>query len=370
MKGWMGKIKALLLISLATLLLSGCGKENLTALVPKGYGAEESLKLIILTTVVMSLVFLVVVIFFVIVLLRFRRKKGDEDFIPNQVEGNSLLETIWTIIPIILVVIMAVPTVISTFTLADDSDSGSHMNIDIIGNQYWWHFKYLNDETDDPEDEVKFETSQDLYVPVGEKIYLHLLSDDVIHSFWLPSISGKLDVNPENTNTMFIEAYEEGVFWGKCAELCGPSHSLMDFKVIVLSKEEYKQWEDDMLAVDPESEPEPTDPVVAEGKELFQNSCVACHAVDPQNVPSGGEGQEAPTGPTLTNFANRTAYAGYLDPTKENLVNWITDPEKYKSGNKMTDAVQNVSREEAEKIAEYLMQLEHSEISPKTVDEM
>lgn len=370
MKGWMSKLKAVLLIGLATLLLTGCGKDNLTALVPKGYGADESLKLIILTTIVMTSVFLTVVIFFVIVLLRFRRKKGDEDYIPKQVEGNSTLETVWTVIPIILVIIMAVPTVLSTFTLADDTDHKKHMNIDIIGNQYWWHYKYRDEE--DPEgkeNKYKFQTSQDLYVPVGEKVYLHMISDDVIHSYWMPTISGKMDVNPENTNTMYIEAWEEGVYWGKCAELCGPGHSLMDFKVIVLSEEDYAQWENDMLAVDYENEPEPTDPVAQEGKELFENSCIGCHAVDP--VGPGNDGNtKSPQGPNLTNFANRVAYAGYLDPTKENLVQWIHDPESLKPGNLMTDAVENVTEEEAEKIAEYLMQLEHSDIKPKTVDEM
>src|SRR5699024_12155695 len=120
MKGWLGKLKAVTLLGVLTFLLAGCGRENLTSLVPKGYGVESSFNLIILTTVVMTLVFLAVVIVFVIVLLRYRKKKGQEDFIPKQVEGNQTLETIWTVIPIILVIIMAVPTVIATFDLADD----------------------------------------------------------------------------------------------------------------------------------------------------------------------------------------------------------------------------------------------------------
>src|SRR5699024_5124100 len=98
MRGWMGKFKDLFLLISVALILSGCGKENLTSLVPKGYGAESSFNLIILTTAVMTLVFLAVVIVFVIVLLRYRKKKGQEDFIPKQVEGNQTLETIWTVI--------------------------------------------------------------------------------------------------------------------------------------------------------------------------------------------------------------------------------------------------------------------------------
>ncbi|WP_205135653.1 cytochrome c oxidase subunit II [Virgibacillus halotolerans] len=347
MKGWMGKFKALFLLSSLALFLTGCGKENLTALVPKGYGAKSSMDLIILTTVIMSFVLLAVMIFFVIVLVRFRKKKGQEDYIPKQVEGNQTLETIWTIIPIILVIIMGVPTVIATFDLADASKADEHINVDVTGNQYWWHFDYGEDE---------FQTSQDLYIPTGEKVYLHLKSSDVIHSFWVPSLSGKLDVNPENENTMFLEAHEEGVYWGKCAELCGPSHSLMDFKVIAVSPDDYEQWAKDMNDFDPEAKPKDT--VAQEGQELFEEkSCMGCHAVGSSPVA---------TGPNLTDFGNRTKIAGILEPTKENLVDWIQDPEKIKPGNEMTGKYPSLSDDEADKIAEYLLQLKPTDVAPES----
>src|SRR5690625_4023799 len=211
MKDWMGKFKSFFLLSTLALILAGCGRDNLTALVPKGYGAESSMNLIILSTIIMTFVFLIVILVYTIVLIRFRKKKGQEDYIPKQVEGNKTLETVWTIIPIILVIIMAVPTVIATFDLADASDSGEHMNINVTGKQFWWHFDYEDEE---------IETSQDMYIPVDTKVYLNLFSEDVTHSFWVPTLSGKLDVNIENENTMFFEAYEEGVFYGKCAEFC------------------------------------------------------------------------------------------------------------------------------------------------------
>src|SRR5699024_455938 len=205
MKSWMRRLRALAVLGSFAILLAGCGKENLTAMIPKGYGAEQSMDLIILTTVVMSFVFLVVITLLITVLIRFRKKKDEEVRNPKQVEGSVLLEIVWTSIPIILVLIMAVPTVMAEFHLADDSDSEEHMNINVTANQYWWHFEY---------DEDEIATSQDLYIPVGEKVYIHLLSNDVIHSFWVPSLSGKLDANPENTNTFFIEAYEEGIYYG------------------------------------------------------------------------------------------------------------------------------------------------------------
>lgn len=344
MKGWMGKSKAVLLLISLAILLSGCGKENLTALAPKGYGADSSMDLILLTTLIMLGVFVVVMVIYTIVLIRFRNKKGDTH-IPKQVEGNSTLETIWTVIPIILVLIMGIPTVIYTFDLADTSEASNSINIDVTGNQYWWHFEYADDEV---------VTSQDLYIPTGEKVFLNMISSDVIHSFWVPTIAGKMDVNPENVNTMFIEAHEEGVYWGKCAELCGPSHSLMDFKVIAVSPEEYETWIADMQNVDPEEVP--TDAVAQEGHELFQNNCMGCHAIG---------SSPAAMGPNLTNFGDRTRFAGYLEPTKENLVEWINDPESLKPGNLMTGAY-DVTEEEADKIAEYLLQLKPSEITPET----
>src|SRR5690625_956447 len=136
MRDWIGKLRTLLIFGSLVFILSGCGRDNLTALVPKGYGADISMQLIVLTTVIMTLVFIVVMILLAIVLVRYRKKKGDKVIIPEQVEGNKTLEAIWTIIPIILVVIMAVPTVFATFHLEDDSDAPEHINIDVTGNQY------------------------------------------------------------------------------------------------------------------------------------------------------------------------------------------------------------------------------------------
>src|SRR5690625_6909884 len=91
---------------------------------------------------------------------------------------------------------MAVPTVMAEFELADDSDAPEHLNIDVTANQYWWHFEYK-----DEEGEIDVVTSQDLYIPVGEKVYLDLYTNDVVHSFWVPSLAGKLDVNPDNVRS-------------------------------------------------------------------------------------------------------------------------------------------------------------------------
>ncbi|WP_186577587.1 cytochrome c oxidase subunit II [Aquibacillus kalidii] len=351
MKGWMGKIRTLLLLSSLSLILSGCGKENLTAFLPKGYGADVSLGIIITSLVVMIFVFVVVMIIYTFVLVRYRQKKGQEDFVPKQTEGNKALEVVWTVIPILLLVIIAVPTIAATYDLADKSGQKDALNISVTGNQYWWHFSY---------DDQEIQTSQDLYIPTGKKVYLNMISSDVLHSFWVPSISGKMDTNPENENTMYIEAYEEGVYWGKCAELCGPSHSKMDFKVVAVSQEEFDQWVSDMQNVDPEATPEATS--AQEGQKLFEQNCLSCHAIGSSPVA---------VAPNLTNFGDRTKIAGVVDYSKENLVDWILYPEEIKPGNKMVNAPyfgehkdMKEFEDEAEKIADYLLQLKPSEITP------
>ncbi|WP_407268124.1 cytochrome c oxidase subunit II [Radiobacillus sp. PE A8.2] len=351
MKGWMGKVRTLFLLSLLSLILSGCGKENLTAFIPKGYGSEASLYIIVLSLVVMIVVFLVVMVIYTIVLVRYRQKKGQEDFIPKQTEGNKALEIVWTVIPILLLIVIAVPTVSVIFDLADETAAEDSLNINVTANQFWWHFNYEGEE---------IQTSQDLYIPTGEKVYLNMMSSDVLHSFWVPALSGKMDTNPENENTMYIEAYEEGVYWGKCAEYCGTSHSLMDFKVIAVSREEFDQWVADMQNVNPDAQPESVS--AQEGQSLLtEANCLSCHAIGSSPVALA---------PSLTNIGSRDKLAGFEELTKENLVKWILDPESIKPGNKMvnaeylTDEDKKLTKDEAGKIADYLLQLQPSDITP------
>lgn len=347
MKDWMGKIRMLSLFSFLVLILSACGKDNLTALVPKGYGADQSLHVIIVSTLVMAFVFLVVAVIYVYVLIKFRRRKGEEGKIPKQVEGNHTLEVIWTTIPILLLLIIAVPTIATTYDLADESEKDASINVNVTGSQFWWNFEYANEE---------FQTSQDLYIPVDTRVYLNMISNDVIHSFWVPTLAGKMDVNPENENVMYLEAYEEGVYWGKCAEFCGDSHALMDFKVVVVSQEEYDQWVEGMQNTDPEYTAQSE--TAQEGQELFENSCISCHAID-------ASANHPPVGPNLADFGNRSTVAGVRDFEKQEIVEWILDPASKKPGNGMLDAPylneNSIDEEDASNIADFLMELKATE---------
>jgi cytochrome c oxidase subunit 2 len=335
------------------LFLSGCGKPFLSALQPVGEVADMQKSLILLSTAIMTLVVVVVSIIFIYVVVKFRQRKGDKEIIPKQVEGSHKLEITWTVIPILLLLILAVPTVSYTFHLADvskmDEEETDALIVNVTAHLYWWEFEY-------PEYGVV--TSQDLYVPTDENIYFNLEASQVKHSFWIPSAGGKMDTNTDNVNRFWLNfdservGQAENLFHGKCAELCGPSHALMDFKVKTMSREEFDQWIEDMQGTEHAAD----DTELAQaGEEIFAQSCIACHAIgaDPQ--------ADANVGPNLTNFGDRTKIAGILDHTPEELERWIKDPEEIKPGNLMTGKYGDLKQEEVDALVEYLMSLKVDE---------
>ncbi|WP_017753588.1 cytochrome c oxidase subunit II [Calidifontibacillus oryziterrae] len=330
------------IIAMIALVLGGCsGEPFLSTLTPQGENAEVLFDLMMLATGIMTLVTLVVIIIFIYVSLKFRRTKERENLIPKQVEGSHKLEIIWTVIPIILLLVLAVPTVAATINLSADKDSipENALQVNVTGKLYWWEFEY-------PSEEII--TSQDLVIPAGERVYLKLKAGDVKHSFWVPAIAGKMDTNTDNDNYMWIHAYEPGMFYGKCAELCGPSHALMDFKVRVLSKGDYEKWVANMK----QPTEVPTDNVAQTGQEIFAKSCAGCHAVE-SNDPRPAAGRLAPN---LSNFADRERVAGIKEMTPENINAWLADPETIKPGNKMTNTY-NLNPEEIEAVTQYLLTL-------------
>jgi cytochrome c oxidase subunit 2 len=341
------------LFAILTLVLSGCGEKFVSTLTPAGEVADMQYDLMKLSTLIMVGVIIIVMVIFFIVIVRFIRK---DDKIPKQVEGSHKLEIIWTTVPILLLLILAVPTVAATFKLADvspmDKKDSKALVINVRSHLYWWDFEYPGQ---------KIVTSQDLVVPTDEKVYFNLKSSDVKHSFWIPAVGGKLDTNTENINKFWLEfddkrANEAGnLFYGKCAELCGPSHALMDFKVKAISRDKFDDW---VTAMQNVKEPQKAEgAVAAQGQEIFNQSCIGCHAVTPSNQTP----EAARLAPNLTNYGERSRVAGILDHNKEELKNWIRNPETYKPGNLMTGKYPELSEEQLDALAEYLMGLKVQE---------
>lgn len=337
------------LIAVLALTLAGCsGEPNLTTLQPKGSAAEISLDLITLSAYIMFGVMGVVFLIFAYVMIRFRKRKND-DSIPKQVEGSTVLEVVWTVIPIALLIILAIPTVMHTFALSGHLDDEDAINVKVIAHQFWWEFEYPD---------LGIVTAQDLFIPVGKTINVELTSNDVIHSFWVPNLTGKIDTNPgyvskegkQNVNTFWFDAKEEGVYLGKCAELCGSSHALMEFKVIAVSEEKFANWVASMTA----PKTSPTTELAQQGEEIFAKNCMMCHAID--NVAGR-------LGPNLNGVGNRATVAGILpanttEELKENLAKWIKNPQDVKPGNTMPAFANLLSDAEVDALVEYLSTLQ------------
>lgn len=350
MKG-LKKWRLFSLLTVMTVFLSACGEDYISALKPAGAVGKEQLNILLLTVVVMTLVVIVVSVLYLTAFVKFRRSKVGENFMPKQVEGSHTLEIIWTVIPIILLLIIAVPTLTATYKFADvaamenvdENGDKTALTVNVTAKLYWWEFEYPNEG---------IITSQELVVPTGEKVYFNLIAADVKHSFWIPAIGGKMDTNVENLNKFYLQFDKEsqdlkdGVFYGKCAELCGPSHALMDFKVKTLSRSDFDTWVAAMKATEGNVANADSSDL---GEATFANSCLGCHAIS-------GVGVSGAMGPNLTTFGDRNRVAGFLEHTAEETANWINDPETYKPGNLMTGKY-NVTPEEAKAIADYLMTL-------------
>lgn len=224
------------LFSLMGVFLSGC---HIRVLNPKSDTAEAQSFLIYFSFGIMILVLLTVFSLLSRFVRKYRNRTGNHQALKHE-EGNKKLEIVWTIIPVLLLAILAIPTVIVTYNQspnqADQSgDRREEVHINVTAEQYQWTFIYENGKT----------TSGELYLPSDKTIVLHLRSKDVIHSFWVPSIGGKVDVLPHKENTMKLENIESGVYQGKCAEFCGTNHTDMRFTTRVISSKQFLDWLDE-----------------------------------------------------------------------------------------------------------------------------
>jgi cytochrome c oxidase subunit 2 len=192
------------------------------------------------------------------------------------------------------------------------------VNIEVTAHQWWWEIRY--DSTDPSR---IFTTANELHVPVGRPVLVTLKSDDVIHSFWVPNLHGKLDLIPGRTSLIRLRADQSGVYRGQCAEFCGYQHANMAFLVVAEPDEAFERW----AQAQRQTPPPPTDPVTKRGQEvLLTSTCAMCHAI--QGTPAGGQ-----KGPDLTHLAGRRTLAAATMPnTVAHLAGWIVDPQNIKPG--------------------------------------
>lgn len=188
--------------------------------------------------------------------------------------------------------------------------------IEVTGEQFWWRVRYLDEAGG-----VMFETANEVRIPVGQPAHFSLKSADVIHSFWVPSLGGKMDMIPGRTNPLTLTADREGTYRGVCAEFCGESHALMAFTVRAVAPAEHEAWLAERGASGSQD---------AEGLAVFlNNGCGACHAIS-------GTAANGRIGPDLTAFGERaTLAAGTLPHTAEDIARFVAYPGVIKPGAKM-----------------------------------
>jgi len=182
------------------------------------------------------------------------------------------------------------------------------MKVFVSGEQWWWRIRY-----EVPEGEAVV-LANEIRLPVGEPVEFRLDSPDVIHSFWIPSLGGKMDMIPGRVTRLALTPTKTGVFRGACAEYCGTSHALMSFYVVVHEREDFSRW------IERQRAPAfaPTAPLAAQGRELFlANGCGACHTI--RGTPANGL-----VGPDLTHVGGRLSIgAGALPNNSDTLLRWI-----------------------------------------------
>ena len=304
-----------------------------------------------------TIVFILVEAVLIYVVFRYRHRENQPA--PPQTHGSTKLEITWTLIPAVILVFIAVPTVRSIFITQAQAAPGS-LNIDVTGHQWWWEFRYA---------EYGVTTANEIYIPAGRTVNFRLRSADVLHSFWTPQLGGKRDVITNRTNYLWYtpDSSTASTVWnGFCVEYCGASHANMRFRVFTVTKPEFDSWvagqkmparfgsvgpmEVDGMAsgltagyIYPrEKIPDyavPHAPIpsglkftagltgnAGRGKQIFSSSaCIGCHAI------AGNPMAMGMTGPNLTHVGSRsTIAAGRFPNTAAYLALWIKNAREMK----------------------------------------
>ncbi len=318
-----GRRLVLVAVAALALVLAACSEvknNGQNSLEPKGPQAQKIYDLFVPILIIAIIVGIAIIIATVFLAVKFRYKKGTNEN-PKQVHGNTRLEIGWTVLPALLLAIIAVPTVATIFDLAQNPGP-SALQVTVEGKQWWWQFSYPD---------AKVVTADEMIIPTGRDVFVHLTACDgagaaktcnVIHSFWVPELSGKKDVVPGQENTLTLNADKPGTYLGQCAEYCGLSHANMRFRVIAKSPADFQTWlsEQQQGPVNPltDSDGKPAGPT----QELLTNAknfgCVNCHVFD--------DSSKASYGPNLTHLASRTTFASGSYPlNRSNLINWVKD---------------------------------------------
>ena len=287
---------------------------------PMSTPAHSILDLSLFVLAITVTIFIVVSGLLLYAVVKFRTRAGAEDREPAQVYGSTQIETAWTIIPILIVVVLFLATARVIHALQDAPEPPNALDVIAIGHQYWWEFRYPK---------LGIVTANELHIPVSDPArpmptFLQLLSADTDHSFWVPELAGKTDLIPNHPNRLWMDPQRTGVFLGQCAQYCGVQHAKMLLRVSVDSPDVFASWVHD------QQQPSFSDARAAAGQRVFeQTACINCHTV-------AGTSANGRFGPDLTHLLSRATIAsGAAQNTPENLRLWIQEPDSIKPASLM-----------------------------------
>lgn len=309
----------------AVAVLAGCrGPDNgQNSLKPEGPAARTIDNLFVPVFFIAVVIGIGVLAGTLFVAIRFRSRPGRNEN-PKQIHGSTPLEIGWTILPALILLVVAVFTIRTIFDLAREPE-GDVLEVTTVGKQWWWQFNY-------PDEDVV--TANELVIPTDTKVRVKLTACDdslpgecnVIHSFWVPELAGTQDVIPGRETFTTIEADEPGTYLGQCKEYCGLSHANMRFRVIAMEPVDFNDWVEGQQAPaavplfqpvpGDEAAREPAGPAQALVAEKYQ--CANCHSFEDSSASTYG--------PNLAHLASRSTFAsGYYELTRERLVEWLLD---------------------------------------------
>ena len=280
---------------------------------------------------------------------------------------NTKVEIMWTIVPLLILVVMAIPATKTLIKMYDSSESD--IDIQITGYQWKWHYKYLGQDVeffsnlttttnqihnrDDKGEHYLLEVDEPLVLPVGEKVRFLVTGADVIHSWWVPAFAVKRDAIPGFVNEAWTRIEKPGIYRGQCTELCGKDHGFMPIVVEAKSKADYETWlagrkEESAKLKELTSKDWTLEELVARGDKVYHTTCVACHQAEGQGMPPlfpALKGSKIATGPKedhlniVFNGKAGTAMAAFGKQLSEVDIAAVVTYERHAWGNNTNDMV-------------------------------
>ena len=326
-----------LVVALATVgfLPAACDESSPSTLDARGPGAARIEDLWWLMLWISVVVMAVVVGLLILAVVKGRRADAVADHRARW--GEPFIVVAGVIIPAVILTGVFALSLRDMAALAQPDEPAS-TTIEIVGHDWWWEARYDGGEV---------VTANEIHMPAGEPVRIELTTDDVLHSFWVPQLQAKTDMVPGRVNHTWLEADEPGRYRGQCAEFCGLQHAKMAFFVVAQTPEDFDAW----LANQSQPAQQPVDASARAGQGVFLSStCVGCHAIE-------GTDATADVGPDLTHLASReTIAAGVLVNNRDNLTQFVSDPQSLKPGAIMPPT--QLTSQELQSLVDYLEQLE------------